>query len=215
MPRLPEDAADQRPSPGPGIGASVGEWLCAAGGSPGKVDARDCSDWGVEMMGGNRRMALGALAAGCLAAALSAGGAQAREDRAYLVLDASKEELLLMDVASIGGSGDLRRGWATGVFAKPQDVSDGKAYVFETIYVEFNCAERKYRFLAIRDRDEAFQLVYSDDDQGDWGNIEPSTLGEAEMNAVCKPLPALTDDNSLNGDLPGLREAYLKVAAKL
>jgi hypothetical protein len=148
------------------------------------------------------RVALG----GFLAFAGTASAAAAD----YYGIAAGDGYMMMVDKSSIYQTGGYSRGW---LITLNQDSDDEDQAPIVSMLLEVDCQQNRSRPISFTARDEAGSVITSDDEVGEWSNVEPSTTGETVRDAICSPA-SITENQLPSDSLTDIRAAYLQTLKK-
>lgn len=89
---------------------------------------------------------------------------------------------------SVERSNYLVKMWNMSDYATPQEVGNGRLYKSSKTLQEYNCLEKKKRFMRIVHFSENMglgQAIFIDATLGEWREIKSGSLSEAHFNVAC------------------------------
>lgn len=153
-------------------------------------------------------LSAGAAAAGLLAAEPAA----ARGDLDWYMAGANDEQMVIVDLDSIGRNGATAWGHYVVILADTQTTDGGAAYAFMGVDGEYDCSAQRTRVTSITFRSAGNSMV--DQLKADaanpepWEDVQSGTMGGSVLEAICTP--SRVDRRSmLQGTLTDLRSRYL------
>lgn len=89
---------------------------------------------------------------------------------------------------SVERSNYLVKMWNMSDYATPQEVGNGRLYKSSKTLQEYNCLEKKKRFMRIVHFSENMglgQAIFIDSTLGEWREIKSGSLSEVHFNVAC------------------------------